>query len=47
LFLTPGIQYVTKRIVVEAAVQVPVVQDLNGNALENDFIGILSFRVNF
>lgn len=47
LYLAPGIQYVTKRFVVEAAVQLPVVQDLSGNALENDFIGTLSFRVNF
>jgi hypothetical protein len=46
-FLTPGIQYVTKRIVAEAAVQIPVVQELNGKALKNDFIGIVSFRVNF
>ena len=46
-FLAPGIQYVTKRTVVEAAVQIPVVQDLNGNSLENDFITTLSFRINF
>lgn len=46
-FLTPGIQYVTKRIVAEAAVQVPVIQELNGKALKNDFIGIVSLRVNF
>lgn len=32
---------------IEAAVQLPVIQDLNGNGLENDFISILSFRVNF
>jgi hypothetical protein len=47
LFLVPGIQYVTKRWVVEAAVQLPVVQDLNGTALENDFIVRAGFRVNF
>jgi hypothetical protein len=46
-FLTPGIQYVTKRIVAEAAVQLPVLQDLNGEALENYYTAILSFRVNF
>ncbi len=46
-FLAPGIQYVTKRFVLEAAVQLPVVQNLGGNALENDFITTLSFRVNF
>ena len=46
-YLTPGIQYVTRRIVAEVAAQLPVVQDLNGTALENDFTAILSFRVNF
>ena len=46
-FLAPGIQYVTRRTVVEAAVQIPVVQDLNGNSLKNDFIATLSFRINF
>jgi Putative MetA-pathway of phenol degradation len=45
--LAPGIQYVTKRTVAEFAVQVPIVQDLNGTALENDFTAILSFRINF
>ena len=47
LYLTPALQYVTKRIVVEAAIQLPALQELNGSALENDFIGILSFRANF
>lgn len=47
VYLTPGIQYVTKRTVIEGAVQLPAVQDLNGDALENDFIALLSFRMNF
>lgn len=47
LFLTPGLQYVTKRWVLEGGVQVPVVQDLNGQALENDYIVRAGFRVNF
>ncbi len=46
-FLSPGLQYVTKRTVAEAALRLPVVQDLNGDALENDFTAILSVRVNF
>lgn len=45
-YLTPGIQYVTKKIVIEGAVQLPVVQDLNGKGLKNDFVAILSFRMN-
>ena len=47
LFLVPGLQYVTKRWIVEAAVQLPIIQDLNGTALENDFIVRAGFRLNF
>ncbi len=47
LFLVPGLQYVTKRWIVEAAVQLPIVQDLNGTALENDYIVRAGFRFNF
>jgi len=46
-FLSPGIQYVTKRMVIETAVSLPVIQDLNGDALKNDFTGRVSFRINF
>jgi hypothetical protein len=47
LFIAPGIQYVTKRWIVEGAVQFPVSQDLNGTALENNYIARRSGRVNF
>ncbi len=47
LFLTPGVQYVTKRWIVEGAVQIPASQDLNGTALENDYIARVSGRFNF
>jgi len=47
LFLTPGIQYVTKRWILEGAVQLPVIQDLNGTALENDYIVRAGVRFNF
>jgi len=47
LFLTPGLQYVTKRWIVEAAVQLPAFQDLNGTALENDYIVRAGLRLNF
>jgi hypothetical protein len=47
LHLSPGLQYVTKRWVVEAIVQIPVVQDLNGAAQEDDFTVLAGFRVNF
>ena len=46
-FLSPSIQFVTRRWVAEAIVQVPVVQSLNGSALEDDFIVRAGFRVNF
>jgi len=46
LFADPGLQYITRKFVFEGAIQLPVVQDLNGNALETDFITTLSVRVN-
>lgn len=47
LFLSPGLQYVTKRWVLEAIVQLPVVQDLGGAALKDDYAVRAGFRVNF
>lgn len=44
--VAPGLQYVTRRFVIEGAVQLPGVQDLNGSALEQDFITTLSLRLN-
>ncbi len=46
-FLSPGFQYVTKQWVLEAIVQLPIVQDLNGTALEDDFTVLAGFRINF
>jgi len=46
-FLSPGLQYATRRWIAEAIVQVPVVQNLRGSALEDDFIVRAGFRVNF
>jgi hypothetical protein len=46
-FLAPGLQYVTKRWILEGIVQVPVVQDRNGTGLEDDFIVRAGFRFNF
>lgn len=47
LFLSPGVQFAMKRLILEASVQVPVLQDLNGPQLERDFVGVLSVRVPF
>jgi len=46
-FLAPGLQYVTKRVILEGVVQIPVRQDLNGLGLKNDYIVSVGFRVNF
>lgn len=42
-----GLQYVTSRSIVEAGVQLPLVQDLNGIALERGYILRAGFRKNF
>jgi len=47
LFIVPGLQYVTRRWILESGVQVPLVQDLNGTALEKDYIFRAGFRINF
>jgi len=47
LFLSPGLQYVSKRWIVEGVVQLPVVQNLHGNALENDYVLRAGVRFNF
>jgi len=45
--LVPGLQYVTRRYVLETAVQIPVLQRLNGTALETDWVWTAGFRWNF
>ncbi len=45
--VAPGIQYVTRKFIVEGAIQFPLIQNLNGNGLENDFATTLSVRANF
>ena len=47
LYLVPGLQYATRRWIAEVAVQFPVIQDLNGSALERDFTVLAGLRVNF
>ncbi len=47
LFLSPGVQLAMKRLILEASVQVPVLQDLNGSQLVTDFVAVLSVRVPF
>ncbi len=47
IFLSPGLQYVNKRLILEGSVQLPVSQNLNGTALKNDYVARLGFRWNF
>lgn len=47
LFMTPGVQWVTRRFVLEAAAQLPAVQELNGQALKTDYQLIASARLWF
>lgn len=45
--LAPGLQYVTTRWIWEATVQLPVVSNPRGDALEDDWIVRTGFRYNF
>lgn len=47
LFVAPGLQYVTQKWLVEAIVQFPIIQDLNGTALKDDYTVRAGFRINF
>lgn len=47
LFLSPGLQYVTRRWVAEISVQLPIVQELNGNQLKTDYVLNAGFRIQF
>lgn len=47
ILLAPGLQYVTRRWIAETTVQFPIVQNLNGNALELDTIARAGVRFNF
>ena len=47
LYLTPGIQYSTRRWIADFGVKIPIVNDLNGTALEPDYSILTSIRINF
>ncbi len=46
VFLAPSVQFVTKRVVLEAVVQIPVRQSLHGTALEAGTVLRTGFRIN-
>jgi hypothetical protein len=47
VFLSPGIQLVTRRVIYEGSIQIPVVQDLNGTQVGTDFVAVGGIRVQF
>ncbi len=47
VFLSPGIQLVTRRVIYEGSIQIPVVQNLNGGQVETDFVVAAGMRVQF
>jgi len=47
VFLSPGIQCVTKRWILESSIQLPVIRDLKGNNPEPDFVLTGGFRIQF
>ncbi len=47
LYLTPGLQYATRRWIADLGVKLPIVSDLNGSALEPDYSILTSIRMNF
>ncbi len=46
-FVSPGLQFVTMNYVLEAAVQLPIMQDMNGHALRDRYIFHIGFRTHF
>lgn len=47
LYLTPGLQYSTRRWIADLGVKIPIMNDLNGTALEPDYTVLTSVRINF
>lgn len=45
--LAPGLQYVSRRWIVEGTIQLPVAEDSNGDAIEDDYIVRVGFRRSF
>lgn len=47
VFLSPGVQFVAQRMILEFSYQYPIMQDLHGNQLETDYKLAFSFRYTF
>ena len=46
-FASPGLQYITPNLILEAGVQLPVGQDLKSPRLETDYTVVVSLRLQF
>ncbi len=46
-FGSPGLQYITPNLILEAGVQLPIGQDLKSPRLETDYTVVVSFRLQF
>lgn len=47
IFLSPGIQYVMKRVILETSFQYPILQDMNGSQLKTTFAVNGGMRIQF
>ncbi len=47
IWISPGIQFAAKRWIAETAIRIPVVNNLNGSTLEQDYSFVVSLRFNF
>lgn len=47
LFISPGLQYVTKRFIIETSIQLPAIQRLNGQQPKIRYVLVGGFRVLF
>lgn len=47
VFLSPGLQYITPNMILEAGVQLPIAQDMKVPRLETDHTLVLSIRIQF
>lgn len=46
-FITPGLQYVTRKWIAETGLRIPVSRHPNGSALRSDYVLTAGFRINY
>ena len=47
VYASPGIQFIHANLMIEASIQIPVIESLNGNpAFKPDYTALLGFRIN-